>query len=237
MSREIKADFILLTDFIRNYQISDVLANSDFNTYLSQQHKKYFAYLTLLGELQSKVDIAKFKPKITSNQYSYLKESCSDLGIAFFISFHGGYKGSKLLIRSSIETFFKGYCQDQIKGIDKESNLFSLFQKIKDHSYFKQHPAKDCFDKIYGHYKLLCKDVHTASGVNMAGLSALNYFPSFDKKEADKINKVVLNLIPYYLVLLCYKYNVHYHDSHYNNKQIIITSIPKEFRPIIHNLK
>ena len=237
MSREIKADFILLNDFIRDYRISDSLANPDFNIFLSQQHKKYFAFLTLLGELQLKVNDAKFKPKITEDQYSFLKESCSDLGIAFFISFHGGYKGSKLLIRSSIETFFKGFCQDQIKGIDEESNLYTLFQKVKDYSFFKKQPAKTCFENIYAPYKLLCKDVHTASVVNMAGISALNYFPTFDKTEADKINKVVLNLIPFYLTLLCFKYNLHYHDSHYKNKQIIIASIPKEFRPVIHNIK
>lgn len=237
MSRDIQYDLSILTKFIDDYKLSHLLTNDSFKTFVSQQHKKYFSYLTFIAELQNFVNDNLFSNILLENQFSFIKESCSDVGIAFFSTFHGSYKSSKLLLRSSIETFLKGYCLDELTNIDKETSIFELFRKVKALNSFKREPSKQIINLIHQKYKLLCQDVHTATDLNMANISALNYFPTYESTKAQKVSNFCLTLIPNYLVLLCLKYNKQYHKFHYKNQAIIINSIPKEYRPIINNVK
>jgi len=235
MSREITTDFNLFFEFLVSYKLSHLKENENFKKYVSQVHKKYFSYLTLIGELQGYVD-QELTPKLTAEQYSFLKESCSDLGNAIFISFHGSYKASKLVLRSSIETFLKGFTKDVVPDIDEETSMYEFFIKIKALTFFQNEPAKELLSSIHSKYKLLCKDVHTANDINMAHISAMNYFPSYIESDAQKISELTLILIPNYLNLLCLKYNDQYHKFHYKNKGIIIKSISKKNRQKINNI-
>lgn len=236
MSREILNDFLTLRAFLNGYNLSHLLTDESFKAFVSQQHKKYFSYLTFIAEIQNYVDDVNYVNTISSIQFPFLKESCSDSGISFFSTFHGSYKSSKLLLRSSIETFLKGYFLDLIPDLDKESSMYELFRKIKALPFCSVEPIKSIIDLIHGKYKLLCQDVHTATNLNMVNLSALNYFPSFDKVEATKVSDSSLLLISNYLTLLCLKYNEQFHAFHYKNKKIIINSIPKEYRQIVNNI-
>lgn len=236
MAREIKSDFITLENFITDYKLSHLLNNAEFRVFISQQHKKYYSYLTFIAELQNFAGKRKYSQNISQKQFGFIKESCSDIGIAYFTTFHGGYKATKLLLRSSIETFLKGFCLSDIKDIDKETSLFNLFRKAKSLKYFSSNPEKKMFDEIHQQYKLLCQDVHTATHLNMANVSALNYFPSFEYADAQKVSKTIMTLVPNYISLLSLKYNEQYHRFHYINRQIIIGSIPVNLRPLINNI-
>lgn len=237
MSREVLADFQELLEFLKRYDLSQLMANSEFNKFISQQHKKFYSYLTAIAEFQNYIDDNNFSTPIQSNQFSFIKESCSDSGIAFFSSFHGSYKASKLVIRSSIETFLKGFNLDEIQDLDEETSMYELFRKVKSLNFFSSEPQKSIINSIHDSYKKLCADVHTATVINMANISALNYFPSFDETQARIVVNYILSLIPNYLILLCLKYNEQFHHFHYNNRKLILLAIPKEFRPKINNIE
>jgi hypothetical protein len=237
MSREIKIDYLTLESFISEYKISHLLTNADFKVFISQQHKKYYAYLSFIAELQNYAGKRKYSQNISRKQFDFIKESCSDIGIAYFSTFHGGYKAAKLLLRSSIETFLKGFCLDDIKDIDKETSIFNLFKKAKALKYFSSDPEKILFSEIHQQYKTLCLDVHTATHLNMANVSALNYFPAYENSDAQKVSKTIMKLVPNYISLLSLKFNEQYHSFHYKNKQIIIGSIPIKLRPLVNNIE
>ncbi|MBW1649653.1 MAG: hypothetical protein JRJ44_03040 [Deltaproteobacteria bacterium] len=237
MPREIKQDLLELRSFLNDYSLSDLLKNDSFNSFISKQHKKYFSYLTFIAELQNIVADSSFDNILLKSQFYFIKESCSDVGIAFFLTFHGSYKSSKLLLRSSIETFLKGFCLDDLPDIDKETSISGLFKKIKKLIFFNKKPSKEIIETIHQNYKSLCEDAHTATDLNMANISALNYFPRFEEAEAQKVSNFSLKLIPNYLALLSLKYNKQFHRFHYENRSIIINSISKKYRQIINNIK
>lgn len=236
MSREINLDFQELREFLNGYDLSLLLANNEFLTFISQQHKKFFSYLTAIAEFQNYVNISDFKTPLLESQFSFIKESCSDSGIAFFSSFHGSYKASKLIMRSSIETFLKGFNLDELPGLNEETSMYELFRHVKSLNFYSSEPQKSIINSIHHSYKKLCADVHTASEVNMANISALNYFPSFEESQAKIVANYSLSLIPNYLTLLCLKYNEQFHHFHYNNTKIIMLAIPKGYRPRINNV-
>lgn len=233
MSREIKADFINLKEFIGSYSIENIL-EADFTQIMSQFHKKYYAYLTLVSEIQANKD-NELLTSMTEEQVLFISESCSDIGTSFFNLFHGAYKSSKLILRSSIETFIKGFTKDVYDNVTSESSLFEIFRVVKSLSFFQDDTSKLLINNIHSIYKELCADVHTAQETNMEGVSALNHFPTFSKEESKKITNNATNLICDYVTLICLKYNKFYHSIHYKNTEIIKCGIEKKYRPLINN--
>src|SRR5690554_7423806 len=98
MSREIQNDFGALKTFLNGYNLTHLLNDASFNAFISQQHKKYFSYLTFIAEIQNFIDNPNYSNIILTTQIPFLKESCSDTAISFFSTFHGSYKSSKLLL-------------------------------------------------------------------------------------------------------------------------------------------
>src|SRR5436190_1776916 len=114
MSREISSDFSNLLEFIKGYSLHAHLGNADFLKILAQQHKKFFSYLTCVAELIHLSKDSSITPAISKKQLAFLTESCSDIGSALFVMTNGAYKASKMMLRSSIETFNKGFNLDNI---------------------------------------------------------------------------------------------------------------------------
>ncbi len=235
MSRRVKDDFEKLIGFFGSYSIEPNIKNAEFQTFLSTYHKRYFAYLTFIAELsqyQSKALLS----GLNESQYIFYTESCSDCGLALFDSVNGNYKGSRLFLRSSIENFMKAICLDEDMTIDQEKNVYTLFERAKAISFFSIETTKNLFDIIHQQYKELCKDVHTATINNMVQLSALNTLPSFDVAQAKRVEVVVLSLIPAYVTLLALKYNAFYHNIYYENRDVIQTTLIKEYAKAINNI-
>jgi len=235
MSREVKADFDILKDFIKSYSLANILQD-EFISHLSQFHKKYYAYLTLVGEIQIN-STNKHLQNLTIEQLSFIAESCSDIGTSFFILFHGAYKSSKLILRSSIETFIKGFTMDEFSNVTKESSMYEVFKVVKKLSFFQSKETKEIINNIHAIYKTLCADVHTAQNINMENISALNHFPKFSILELEKVNRLGSKLICDYTTLICLKYNQFYHHIHYKNLEIIKNGIERKYRPLITNTK
>ena len=235
MSRRVKDDFEKLIGFFGSYSIEPNIKNAEFQTFLSTYHKRYFAYLTFIAELsqyQSKALLS----GLNESQYRFYTESCSDCGLALFDSVNGNYKGSRLFLRSSIENFMKAISLDEDMTIDQEKNVYTLFERAKAISFFSIETTKNLFNIIHQQYKELCKDVHTATINNMVQLSALNTLPSFDVAQAKRVEVVVLSLIPAYVTLLALKYNAFYHNIYYENRDVIQTTLIKEYAKAINNI-
>lgn len=235
MSRLVKEDFGKLCTFIKEYGLSDVLENEDAKKLLSSFHKKYFAYLVLIEEIHQRIVLNDGAINMPKEQYEYLQESCSDLGQAFFLVFHGCYKGAKLLLRSSIENFLKGSCMDEDKSLPTTKSVYEVFDKAKATNVFMGTKEK-LHVQLHNEYALLCQDVHTADVLHMASITALNHFPSFQKKEAELISKMVQRIIPIYITTVALKYNTVYHSMCYTHKDITNMEIIKEYKREVHNI-
>lgn len=235
MSRLIKEDFDKLCTFIKDYSLSDVLEIDDAKKLLSSFHKRYFAYLVLIEEIHHKIDQKDEVLKMSKEQYEYLQESCSDVGQAFFLIFHGCYKGAKLLLRSSIENFLKGSCLDEDKSLPSTKSVYEVFDKARATGTFKETKAS-LYAQLHNEYALLCQDVHTADVSHMASITALNHFPSFLKEDAGNILKMVQKIIPIYITIIALKYNFVYHSMNYNYKDITNKEIINEYKKEVHNI-
>lgn len=235
MSRFVKEDFDKLCSFIKNYGLSDVLEIEDAKKLLSTFHKKYLAYLVLIEEIHQKLVLNNGSVNMPKEQYEYLQESCSDLGQAFFLVFQGCYKGAKLLLRSSIENFIKGSCMDEDKSLSTTKGVYEIFYKAKATNVFVGTKQK-LHVQLHTEYALLCKDVHTADVTHMASITALKHFPSFQKKEAESISKMVQKIISIYITAIALKYNSVYHSMSFAYKEITNMLIIKEYIKEVHNI-
>lgn len=235
MSRLVKEDFDKLCTFVKKYALTNVMEIEDEKKLLSSYHKKYFAYLVLIEEIHQKIVKNERCFNMLTEQYEFLQESCSDIGQAFFLLFHGCYKGAKLLLRSSIENFLKGSCMDEDNSLPKTKGVYDVFNKAKSTSVFRG-KKEELHERLHNEYALLCQDVHTADVSHMASITALNHFPSFQKKEAETILKMLQKIIPIYITIIALKYNDVYHSMSYVYKDITNNEIINEYKKEVHNI-
>ena len=229
MAREIQLDFKELLEFFKNYNLNSIQFSGDLKNCLSYQHKKYFSYLIFIAEIGSQKSNHN-PPLISESQLEFITESCSDIGNSLFLMVNGAYKPSKMMLRSSIETFLKGFVLDDIADIDKEKSVYDIFDRIKALTFFNIEVHKEIFESIHNTYKLLCEDIHTASKLNMANITALTYFPTNDIKKIENFTNTSTRLVCNYIDLLAFKYNSYFHHMHHRNKEIILENISREYR-------
>ncbi|WP_353119604.1 hypothetical protein [Myroides odoratus] len=231
MSREITDDYKELIIFFKQYSISKIAVEKDYISIISRVHKRYFVYLTITSELAylSKAD-SKLTPIFISNQLEYLKESCSDVGNAIFCLINGSYKPSNLILRSSIETFLKGFNLDEYTDITTEKSVYKIFNNIKALPRFQDEPYKNTINDMHQIYGKLCEETHTADVLNMAHITSMNYFPKFDKDKAEEIADNLTKLINNYTTILLLKYSNYYHKMHFKNKQNILSIISGDLK-------
>lgn len=233
MSREITADFDSLLDFLKKYSITKHTEDHNFIKIISTEHKKYFAYLTCIAELIHLSKTQSLTPELSDDQILFLKESCSDIGNAYFVMIHGAYKPSRLMLRSSIETFLKGFTLDEYTGVTTEKSLYKIFETVKKLPFFESELIKSMYDDIHSKYGKLSEDIHTATELNMTHVTALNYFPEFNKIEAEQISKYISELVMNYIALITIKYNAYFFKMHHKSREIILANIERSVRPLI----
>lgn len=230
MARIVKEDFDELISFINSYSLSALTNDRDFVAFLSTIHKKFYSYLVLIEELRLCIDENSKKPVLTRGQFDYLQESVSDCGQCLFLAINGCYKGTKLLLRSSIENFLKGISLDVVPQIITEKSVYQVFDDADAVDVFQKTNLKDELHNIYGD---LCMDAHTADNSHMAAVSAMKYFPHFDRDNSKRLASVFIKLLPIFVTALCLKYNIHYHSVNYQNKEVISANLINEYRGAI----
>ncbi|MBK7959203.1 MAG: hypothetical protein IPK03_14595 [Bacteroidetes bacterium] len=149
MSREINNDFKELKGFIEGYSLAHLVNEESFNIVLSQQHKKLFSYLTFIAELHFQQNEKERLKVISKDQIDFLTESCSDIGNSMFLSIHGAYKASRIMLRSSIETFHKGYNLDDLPQIISTKSVFEIFDNVNKLPQFYEEPLKSSAENTF----------------------------------------------------------------------------------------
>jgi hypothetical protein len=229
VSRELQQDFKELIDFFTGYSLSSIEFTGDLRIYLSSQHKKYFSYLTFIAEIEALLD-KELTPSVSVKQLEFLTESCSDIGNSIFLMINGAYKPSRMVLRSSIETFLKGFVLDEIIDIDTEKSVYALFDKVAALDFFNQDNPKIILNSIHTAYKTLCEDIHTATKINMAHITSMIYFPTVDNQKIKDISSISLKLVGNYIDLLGFKYDNYLHNMHHRNKEILLENISRIYR-------
>ena len=112
---------------------------------------------------------------------------------------------------------------DEDRSLPTTKSVYEVFDKAKTTNVFMETRGK-LHSQLHGEYSSLCQDVHTADVAHMASITALKHFPSFNKKEAESISKMVQRIIPIYITAIALKYNRVYHSMSFaykeNNKYI-----------------
>ncbi len=230
MPRQMKSDFDSLITFLNSYSLGALCTDTDFVKFLSTLHKKFYAYLVLVEEMRPFVNNSNKHSVLSTLQFDYLRESVSDCGQALFLSINGCYKGARLLLRSSIENFLKGICLDEVTAIVTEKSVYQVFDDADAAMVFKTTTIKA---DLHSLYSLLCQDVHTADVNHMTGITALKFFPHYDKKEADQLTQIYIQLLPLFISAICIKFRKCYHSIEYENKGIIAQSQMKKYKAMI----
>lgn len=231
MSRIVKDDFDGLISFVKSYSLSALANDKDFLGFLSSLHKKFYSYLVLIEEIRLCIDDKTRKPVISKGQFDYLHESVSDCGQCLFLAMNGCYKGTRLLLRSSIENFLKGICLDEVPQISTEKSVYQVFDDADLVDVFKKNKLKEDLHSIYGE---LCMDVHTADSSHMTGVSALKFFPHFNNEEAKKLSAIYIRLLPIFITALSLKFNSHYHAINFRNKEVISSNLLDDYRSLVY---
>ena len=240
MVRIIGNDFDQLKGYISSYSLTPVFKEPLYLSQLSRLHKRYFALLTFIAELEAD-DFAfatttygldkPSKLKLTN----YTKEAISDLGNALFNWIHGAYKGSRLLTRSCIENMVRGLSILEDTSVSEITVTHKLFEAASKLSIFTTGSAQVTFQNLKGNYTELCKDVHTADVINMEHLTALIYFPAFDNEKASKTLDIYVNVAQQCLVLLSLCFREFIFSMHRSNIDTIFLNLPKALKAEVHN--
>jgi len=187
MSRETAKDFKKFEKYISNYKLKKLLKDDNVRKEVKKLHKLYFSLLTFIAELKNYIDDDQHENVVSKQQFTYLAEASSDIATCIFHDINGSYKSSKMMIRSSIETFLKGFCYDELPNLINEKSVYKIFDDVKSLEYFKQENQLKSYEVLHHAYIELCKDTHTAKEVNMQKITALKYFPTFDKTKSEEI--------------------------------------------------
>ncbi|MBB5369872.1 MULTISPECIES: hypothetical protein [unclassified Janthinobacterium] len=238
MTRERLEDFSLLKDYLKKYNIQDNIKNKLFLENLKAIHKSYFSLLTWSGEIKFSEGLFKYKSiEISKEINELILESFSDIGSSIFNWTYGGYKTSRVMLRSAIENFIRA-----ISGIEKkeqlqEKNIYSLFDGAATLIIFKSsEEVKASFKQLHSDYKELCRDVHSALPENMEKISTLSDLPKFDAEKSKKCCEIICRVTKNILILLCLIFFNFFHSMHHRNKENILISLPKKIKPFINGM-
>ena len=158
-----------------------------------------------------------------------------DLGNALFNWLNGAYKGSRILIRSSIENIIRGLSILEDASVSEITVSYDLFEASSDLIIFSSENALKALRTLKGNYSELCKDVHTAGTINMEHLSALIYFPGYNEEKASTTATIYRKVAQDCLVLLSICFRVFIFKMHPNNIDTILLNLSKVIRTEIHN--
>ena len=240
MVRIVSEDFKELKDFINSYSLVPVYKDTKYIELLSHIHKRYFALLVFLSELEkdcySYIQSAyKLDEQSKTKLVNYSKEAVSDLGLALFNWTHGAYKSSRLLIRSSIENMIRALCVLEEPSICDITVTHILLEKASLLKIFNRPSALSNLRDLKGNYTDLCSDVHTADISNMQHLSALEYFPAFDREKAGKTAELFAQVAQRLLISLSLCFREFLFRMHHSNLDSIFLSLPQGIKEEIHN--
>lgn len=228
MSREIEKDYDYMISFLASYQLTDIVEQGNLMQMLKTMHRKLYAYMVFLNEMESKSIMSK-------NETIYHRETVSDMISALFCWVNGTYKSSKLHLRSGIESFVKAITCNGCPEILITKSVYEVFDLAKQSHEFSFDYTKNKIESLHSEYASLCATVH-GSMDKMAGVGGLIQFPCYTEKEAKEISDVFLRIISSYLSTIYYVYYDNVYEIHELNRDLFLQGIEKSEKKIIYNL-
>lgn len=227
MTREIAEDFAILETFIGGFNLSNIASNAEIIGKMKPMHKKLFALMTFVAEVDHKNQDSNI---LSPRSLNYLKESVSDMGQALFCWIQGAYKPANLILRSSIETFVRATAGQENNDIFSEKNMYRVFELAHVTSYFNSEMCNDFLSSIHSTYKELCIIAHTGSFASMAHISALKTFPFFSKKEAQLVYRDFVKISTMMLSIVYVIFFKFIHTMHPHNQLNFLCAIAKNYK-------
>lgn len=236
MTRECKADFNKLEEYISNYSISDNLDQESYVISVRKMHKTYFSLMNWHAEYKEQKDF--FSEKYSNNPEIILRisETVSDIGSAQFNWLNGSYKTSRVMLRSAIENFIRSISAIEDDSQLTEKSVYKVFDKANSIATFK---SSDTINKAYhdlhSKYVELCQDTHTASLSNMEHITSLADYPKYAEEKSNLTREIFITIVKDMLIILCLCFNSLYHKMHRRNKENILNSLPKFCKSLINS--
>lgn len=197
MSRRINDDFLLLEDFITNYQLSKYNSDPEQIEKYKSMHKKLYAFLVFVAEFE--------RQSINKNSDKFLSEVSSDLMLSLFCAIQGMYKPAKLQLRCGIENFIKAIIMIDTPQIVVETSVYAIFDAATKDKHFATVTGDKVRQKIRNAYTILCHTVHGDTSV-MHPLSALSLLPEYDEKLLAEFANIYIGCVEHYLEIFYLNY-------------------------------
>lgn len=219
-----------LQTFLEDYNLKKVMGLKEHQQKLTYIYKCYHALLVW------QVVLKRITPsQLTQDEYQtfclFFDECVSDMCQSVFLWNHGLYKPNYLMLRSSVENFFRciGFYEHQ--AILELSSTFDLIAVIKNTPLVKQstHLLK-LFQQLHQSYKMLCQHVHTSTQTHMSLTTAVGVFPKFDKEEASLASEQIRKNIIAYCAFLGFMFRSEYKKLHHSELDIISNILSPSIR-------
>lgn len=229
MSRRLKTDFEELIEFISKYSLKRNIENEKLKIILKSIHKKYYSLCVFVSEID-----LRFETEIKVDVLNRIKETCSDISSCMLLFVHGMYKQAYMSLRSSIENFIKAIGCEECPCILEEKNVSTIFHKVKHQKATEIKNSQTELDTVKECYSVLCAYVHTKCLNFMTHIDALNNFPYFDQSRSSDFLEKFNSLVKIYIYIFVVKYRKLFFKFDCSNRELILMSIDKKQKKIIH---
>lgn len=239
MTRECKADFYELKNFIENFRISKKLESATYLEPLKNMHKVYFSMINWNAEMvHRRKDFLLTYNDCSVGIVRRISESVSDMGASLFNWMNGSYKTSRIMMRAAIENFIRSISAIDNKSQLTEMNVYLMFERAEGSAVLNSKAAiKKAYKQLHSDYKTLCKDTHTTTLTNMEQLSSLAGLPGFNKNKADASKEIYVRIAKNISCIYCLVFIEFFHGMHHRNKENILHSLAKDIRPIVSGIE
>jgi len=224
VSAKINDDFEQVKSFLSTYGLSSLVGNASYIAELKRAHKRYFGALTLIAEIDTQLPAKRTKRLGTT--VDYFKESVSDLNSALFCLATCAHKPGRVMVRSALETTAKGILATESLALLRQKSVFSIVKEARATKYCKESLPRTYFDRLTTLYSELCKDVHTASHENMAMITALNNYATYDSAKSHALEEVLVDAARIIASLQAMYFHNQYNSMHFSNRPIVRSSLP-----------
>ena len=220
MTRESKADFNVLRNYIDNYSLREI-SDETFLRQLSSMHRNLLALLIICNRASSYL---KTSGNLPASQY--LNELTSECIGVLFNWIHGNYKSSKVILRSTIEVFSKFVILFYDSEIPDTKRVYEVFEKAE--SVIHNDTISASYREILSSYSELCKFVHTASEEQMQLTNGLDFYPNRDANKAEDIKKEFSEILNKYIFILSLQLKPLYLTLHHRDIDSLNSCLRKE---------
>lgn len=237
MARVIDADFELLTQFLNEYSLNEIVGSEEQLGIVKAAHKAYLPFLqfwSICLDESTEGHFALFgkSVSVTSLEFSYLREAISDTGSGLFCCLHGAYKPGHMALRSSIENFLRFVSGPFNNSALSTTSVYDLFDIARATEPFAE-PRNIYIEQLRANYVDLCKYSHSASLAHMAGIHALAHFPSFDKTAFQGWLQLAKPCMTAMTTVVVQGHPSLYLDAHYASKELLDQLVPQSVRLVL----